>query len=103
MALYWQPRVQAPTLFVVGEHDLPNIDWNDKAYACLRMATKKLVVVPSAADLYDGSGLAALTRHARQWFGRYLARTGSEPQAGQRTNQEFPVSWRRTGIPDANR
>lgn len=67
------PRVQAPTLLIVGGHDEPVIEMNQQALAQLRVE-KRLEIVPGATHLFEEPGtLEQVARLARQWFTRYLA------------------------------
>jgi putative phosphoribosyl transferase len=67
-------RVQAPTLLIVGGHDLPVIDMNKEALDQLR-GPKQLTIVPGATHLFEEPGtLEEVARLASQWFGRYLHR-----------------------------
>ena len=89
MALYWLPRVKAPTLLVVGERDRDIIEWNEEAYVCMKRGAKRLLVVPNAGDLFeDVRGLEALAGHASAWFGRHL----SGNPAGRRAAQEVAAA-----------
>lgn len=71
-------RVTAPTLLIVGGHDLPVIDMNREAMAQMR-AEVKLEIVPGATHLFEEPGtLEAVALMARDWFARHLARQGAE-------------------------
>ena len=84
MALYWLPRVKAPTLLVVGERDQAIIEWNEEAYVCLKRGAKRLLVVPNAGDLFeDVRGLEALAGHASAWFKRHLSGNPEVRKAAQ--------------------
>ena len=73
------PRVQAPTLLIVGERDDLVLDLNRRAHAKLG-ALKELVVVPRATHLFEEPGtLEEVARLARDWFTRHLI-----PRAGER-------------------
>ena len=70
-------RVTAPTLLIVGGHDLPVIDMNREAMAQMR-AEVKLEIVPGATHLFEEPGtLEAVALMARDWFARHLARQGA--------------------------
>jgi putative phosphoribosyl transferase len=72
LAAPWLPRVQAPTLLIVGERDSTVLEWNEEAYRLLR-AEKKLIVVPGATHLFEEPGtLEEAAAHAGRWFERYL-------------------------------
>lgn len=67
------PKVQAPTLLIVGGHDQPVITMNQDALDQLR-AVKKLEIVPDATHLFEEPGaLEAVAQMAQQWFEQYLA------------------------------
>ncbi len=81
MALPWLSKVKAPTLLIVGERDVPVLDWNEDAYRHLT-AEKQLVVVPGATHLFEEPGaLEAVAREACRWFVRYLAPEADRPAA----------------------
>jgi len=68
------PRVQAPTLLIVGEWDEPVIEMNRQAMAHLG-GTKELVIVPGASHLFEEPGrLEEVARLASGWFTRHLLR-----------------------------
>lgn len=70
------PRVQAPTLLIVGGSDEPVIEMNRKAMARMR-AEKTLEIVPEATHLFEEPGaLDEVARLARGWFQRYLTVSG---------------------------
>ncbi len=72
LAGYALPRVQAPTLLIVGGHDEPVIEMNQQALAQLRVE-KRLEIVPGATHLFEERGtLEQVARLAREWFTRYL-------------------------------
>lgn len=66
------PRVQAPTLLVVGGNDEVVIELNREAYA--RMSCEKeLVIVPGATHLFPEPGaLEEVADLAGKWFAQYL-------------------------------
>jgi dienelactone hydrolase len=65
-------RVQAPTLLIVGEYDLPVIRLNQEALALLDV-DKQLKIVAGATHLFDEPGtLEEVAGLAGQWFKRYL-------------------------------
>ena len=67
-------RVRAPTLLIVGGHDIPVIGMNQEAMAQLHAETK-LEIVPGATHLFEEPGaLEEVARLAREWFERYLSR-----------------------------
>ncbi len=67
------PRVQAPTLLMVGGSDLPVIDLNREALRQLHTAEKKLLIIPGATHLFEEPGaLEQVAELAAEWFTRYL-------------------------------
>jgi putative phosphoribosyl transferase len=72
------PRVQAPTLLIVGGRDEPVIAMNREALAQLR-CEKRLEIVPGATHLFEEPGtLEEVARLAGDWFDRHLG-GGGEP------------------------
>jgi len=72
LAAPWLPRVRAPTLFIVGEHDSLVLEWNEEAFRLLQ-SEKELIVVPGATHLFEEPGtLEQAAAHAGGWFERYL-------------------------------
>jgi putative phosphoribosyl transferase len=70
------PRVAAPTLLIVGEHDDAVLDLNREALTQLRVE-KALALVPRATHLFEEPGaLEEVARLARDWFDRHFTRTG---------------------------
>jgi len=66
------PRVQAPTLLIVGGDDIPVIQMNREALARLTVEAK-LEIVPGATHLFEEPGtLDVVARLAREWFQRHL-------------------------------
>jgi dienelactone hydrolase len=66
-------RVKAPTLLIVGGHDMPVIDMNRDAMTHMRTEVK-LEIVPGATHLFEEPGtLEVVARLARDWFVRHLA------------------------------
>ena len=66
------PRVQAPTLLIVGGNDIPVIEMNRAALAELR-CEKRLEIVPGATHLFEEPGtLERVADLAREWFKAYL-------------------------------
>ena len=67
-------EVRAPTLLIVGGHDVPVIRMNEEALASLR-ADKRLAIVPGATHLFEEPGtLDAAATLARDWFLHHLTR-----------------------------
>lgn len=68
----WLPRVAAPTLLIVGGHDLPVLDLNRQAQQQMTCTTL-LEVVPGADHLFEQPGtLAQVGRLAQTWFVAHL-------------------------------
>ncbi len=68
----WLGRVQAPTLLIVGGHDLTVIDLNRDAQRQMR-CPNLLEIVPGATHLFEEPGtLAQAARLAQSWFLNYL-------------------------------
>ncbi|MGQ0804643.1 MAG: dienelactone hydrolase family protein [Actinomycetota bacterium] len=66
------PRVQAPTLLIVGGLDTEVIELNRQAYEQLR-APKQLEIVPGATHLFEEPGtLERVAELARDWFVTHL-------------------------------
>ena len=70
------PRVQAPTLLIVGSNDIPVIPLNRTALDMLT-GEKELAIVPHASHLFEEPGtLEEVARLASAWFLRWLPREG---------------------------
>jgi dienelactone hydrolase len=66
------PRVQAPTLLIVGGADPVVLDLNKQAFELLQV-DKHLVVIPGATHLFEEPGaLEEVARLAADWFTRHL-------------------------------
>ena len=66
------PRVQAPTLLIVGGQDTVVIDLNREAFSRLTVE-RKLQIIPGATHLFEETGaLEEVARLAGQWFDIYL-------------------------------
>jgi dienelactone hydrolase len=73
------PRVQAPTLLIVGEYDDVVIRLNEEAMAKLR-CKKELKIVPRATHLFEEEGaLEAVAELAADWFRRHLRSRKIQP------------------------
>jgi putative phosphoribosyl transferase len=72
MAGAYLPRVQAPTLLIVGGNDVPVIGMNEDAKR--RMSGEaRLEIVPGATHLFEEPGaLERVSRLAIEWFERHL-------------------------------
>jgi dienelactone hydrolase len=74
-------QVVAPTLLIVGGNDRTVLELNRKAFALLP-GEKALEIVPGATHLFEEPGaLEAVADLARQWFVRYLSRSGQQSDA----------------------
>lgn len=79
LALDDLPRVQAPTLLIVGGNDDVVIELNRKAYRELR-AEKELKIIPGATHLFEEPGtLEQVATAAAHWFRRHLTGKRTEP------------------------
>ena len=79
LALDDLPRVQAPTLLIVGGNDDVVIELNRKAYRELR-AEKELKIIPGATHLFEEPGtLEQVASAAAHWFQRHLTGKRTEP------------------------
>jgi dienelactone hydrolase len=68
------PRVQAPTLLIVGGDDEPVIGLNRQALDRLGSKEKGLHIVSGATHLFEEPGaLEEVARLAADWFARHLA------------------------------
>ncbi len=66
------PRVEAPTLLIVGGEDQPVIQMNQEALTQLR-CVKELRLVPGATHLFEEPGtLETVARLAAEWFSQHL-------------------------------
>jgi putative phosphoribosyl transferase len=67
------PKVQAPTLLIVGGNDYPVIDLNQQAYDLLQ-CEKKMEIVPGATHLFEEPGtLEQVAKLAKNWFIHHLS------------------------------
>ena len=67
------PKVDAPTLLIVGERDEEVLGLNKLALEQLRSPIKRLAIIPTATHLFEEPGaLADVAQHAADWFGKYL-------------------------------
>lgn len=63
------PRVSTPTLFIVGSHDAPTVELNQRALEMLATDWKELRVVSGASHRFEEPGaLDTVARLAAQWF-----------------------------------
>jgi putative phosphoribosyl transferase len=66
------PRVQAPTLLIIGGKDIQVIELNRAAFSQLQ-CEKRIEIVPGATHLFEEPGaLEQVAQLASQWFTRYL-------------------------------
>ncbi len=66
-------RVKAPTLLIVGGHDIPVIEMNRQALAKLQVE-KELVIIPGATHLFEEAGtLEQVAERASDWFVKHLS------------------------------
>lgn len=70
------PKVQAPTLLIVGSNDEAVIEVNEDALAQMQEGSeKKLTIVPGASHLFEEPGtLEYAARLAADWFQTHLSR-----------------------------
>lgn len=73
------PKVQAPTLLIVGGNDEVVIDLNEQALGQMQEGEdRKLVIVPGATHLFEEPGtLEYAARLASDWFQRHLDRVSA--------------------------
>ncbi|MBA4260701.1 MAG: hydrolase [Comamonadaceae bacterium] len=72
LARDWLPRVQAPTLLIVGGHDDQVLELNRQALRLLA-CSKRLEVVPGASHLFEEAGaLESVAALAAGWFEQHL-------------------------------
>jgi dienelactone hydrolase len=65
-------QVRAPTLLIVGGHDVGVLELNEQAFAQLQ-CEKSLEIVPGATHLFEEPGaLDQVIDLAQQWFSRHL-------------------------------
>jgi putative phosphoribosyl transferase len=66
------PRVQSPTLMIVGGDDQPVIELNKEAM-CQMRAPAEMVIIPGATHLFEEPGaLEEVSRQAIAWFEKNL-------------------------------
>lgn len=79
LALDDLPRVQAPTLLIVGGNDAGVIELNRAAYRALR-GEKELKIISGATHLFEEPGtLEQVAIAAARWFERHLSGKRTEP------------------------
>ncbi|MGB7378453.1 MAG: hypothetical protein WA959_18065 [Rivularia sp. (in: cyanobacteria)] len=85
--------VQAPTLLIVGENDLPLIAMNQDAFNHIKASKKQLEMIKSASQQFNEPGaLDEVARLASSWFGYYLA----APQQQELSLHAMP--WHQTNF-----
>ena len=68
------PKVQAPTLLIVGGNDTVVIQLNEQALSQMQPGEKKLMIVPGASHLFEEPGtLEQAARLAADWFREHLS------------------------------
>jgi putative phosphoribosyl transferase len=68
-------HIVCPILFIVGENDLPVIDWNKDVIdnQIPNVKEKKIIIIPGASHLFEEEGkLEEVARYAADWFKKYL-------------------------------
>lgn len=66
-------HVQAPTLLIVGEHDLPLIAMNEDALQYISAKYKQLEIISNATNKFTETGaFDEVSRLASCWFNHYL-------------------------------
>ncbi|MBF2017913.1 MAG: hypothetical protein IGS23_22505 [Rivularia sp. T60_A2020_040] len=66
--------VQAPTLLIVGENDLPLIAMNQDAFTHIQASKKQLEIIPGASQQFNEPGaFDEVARLASSWFSYYLS------------------------------
>jgi pimeloyl-ACP methyl ester carboxylesterase len=70
------PKVEAPTLLIVGSGDETVIDLNEQALSQMRLGLgAKMIVVPGASHLFEEPGaLEEAARLSRDWFQTHLSK-----------------------------
>ena len=83
------PRVQAPTLLIVGGNDAPVIELNQSALEQLGAKEKELVIIPRATHLFEEPGaLEEVARLAADWFaGRLVLKVGAHVLKGMESRR----------------
>ncbi|MBW4706203.1 erythromycin esterase family protein [Roseobacter sp. YSTF-M11] len=99
------PRVNAPTLLVVGSRDHDVITLNEQALAAMR-CTKKLQIVPRAGHLFEEPGtLDRVVEHAATWMTQYLRHPADPPRAAASPTPDGDLAVLRRAaepLPDIN-
>ncbi|NVI97416.1 dienelactone hydrolase family protein [Myxococcus sp. AM009] len=75
------PRVQAPTLLLVGGQDVGVLELNEESLARME-GLKGIQIIPGATHLFEEPGaLEQVARQAAAWFLRFLGGVGAEARA----------------------
>ncbi|WP_141589673.1 MULTISPECIES: dienelactone hydrolase family protein [unclassified Myxococcus] len=75
------PRVQAPTLLLVGGQDVGVLELNEASLARME-GLKGIQIIPGATHLFEEPGaLEQVARQAAAWFLRFLGGVGTEARA----------------------
>lgn len=75
------PRVQAPTLLLVGGQDVGVLELNEASLARME-GLKGIQIIPGATHLFEEPGaLEQVARQAAAWFLRFLGGVGAEARA----------------------
>ena len=78
-ALFWLPKVKAPTLLIVEEPD----DCNRVALERLTVE-KELAVVPTPSHFFhEAEAIEAVAQHAVRWFSRYLVKAARDDEGSR--------------------
>ncbi|MBI3408296.1 MAG: dienelactone hydrolase family protein [Planctomycetes bacterium] len=88
------PKVEAPTLLIVGGNDEPVIRLNEQALAQLQCPCQ-LIIVPGATHLFSEPGtLENVAMQARKWFLKYLTHgtRGSSEDVSEEFGNRVPRS-----------
>lgn len=86
------PRVEAPTLLVVGSRDVPVIAMNEEAMAQMERAEVRLEIVEGATHLFEEPGaLDEVADLAAAWFRVHLGANGSPHPNGNGRQAEADV------------
>ena len=72
LAIYYIPKVKAPTLMIVGEKDDLVLQLNKKSMRYFK-TINKLSIIPNASHLFEEEGaLEKVGEEAKAWFTKYL-------------------------------
>lgn len=78
------PLVKSPTLLIVGGHDHPVIELNERAYEQIR-CEKEMRIIPGATHLFEEPGaLKQVAELAAVWFSDHLRSQSSRAAGGAR-------------------